>query len=249
MTRMPAATFFCFIFWATEKIEIVSDETALNETAIQQTVNSAGQGERPNRLCDSHGRIQCHWCHRLRGLCPGNSGPDISSGPPLWMPSSVPAAARALKRGSWHGHGGMQHESSRSSGSMWGSRKKAREMRFMNWSRKPHNTWGSTPPIPRSDVICFDDYVGPGYSLPTPEMAQAVRLLAETEGILLDPVYTGKTMAGLIDLSRKGYFKKGQRVLFVHTGGAHGPARVPKSIFLPSKIPRFFPEEKPPHCP
>jgi D-cysteine desulfhydrase len=79
---------------------------------------------------------------------------------------------------------------------------------------------GITTAIPRSDVICFDDYVGPGYSLPTPEMARAVKLLAETEGILLDPVYTGKTMAGLIDLSEKGYFKKGQSVLFVHTGGA-----------------------------
>ena len=79
---------------------------------------------------------------------------------------------------------------------------------------------GITTAIPRSAVICFDAYMGPGYALPTPEMARAVRLLAETEGILLDPVYTGKTMAGLIDLSKKGYFKKGQNVLFVHTGGA-----------------------------
>ena len=79
---------------------------------------------------------------------------------------------------------------------------------------------GVAAPIPRNAVICFDDYVGPGYSLPTPEMARAVKLLAETEGILLDPVYTGKAMAGLMDLSKKGYFKKGQKVLFVHTGGA-----------------------------
>lgn len=78
---------------------------------------------------------------------------------------------------------------------------------------------GISTDIPRSAVICFDDYMGPGYSLPTPEMAKAVRLLAETEGILMDPVYTGKTMAGLIDLSKKRYFKKGQNVLFVHTGG------------------------------
>ncbi|MEE8592257.1 MAG: D-cysteine desulfhydrase [Spirochaetia bacterium] len=69
-------------------------------------------------------------------------------------------------------------------------------------------------------VTCFDEYVGPGYSLPTPEMAQAVRLLARTEGILLDPVYTGKTMAGLIDLVKKGYFEKGNNVLFIHTGGS-----------------------------
>ncbi|MBA4394667.1 MAG: D-cysteine desulfhydrase, partial [Desulfobacca sp.] len=71
--------------------------------------------------------------------------------------------------------------------------------------------------IPRMAVTCFDDYVGPGYSLPTPAMAEAVRLLARTESILLDPVYTGKAMAGLIDLIRKGYFKKDSKVLFLHT--------------------------------
>ncbi|MFH0786324.1 MAG: D-cysteine desulfhydrase [Pseudomonadota bacterium] len=74
--------------------------------------------------------------------------------------------------------------------------------------------------IPRAAVTCFDDYVGPGYSLPTAAMAEAVRLLARTESILLDPVYTGKTMAGLIDLVRKGYFKKDSRILFIHTGGS-----------------------------
>jgi D-cysteine desulfhydrase len=69
-------------------------------------------------------------------------------------------------------------------------------------------------------VTCFDEYVGPGYSLPTPEMAEAVRLVARTEGILLDPVYTGKTMAGFIDLVRKGFFNKDDTVLFLHTGGS-----------------------------
>ncbi len=52
------------------------------------------------------------------------------------------------------------------------------------------------------------------------KMAEAVRLLARTESILLDPVYTGKAMAGLIDLARKGYLKKGSNVLFLHTGGS-----------------------------
>jgi D-cysteine desulfhydrase len=74
--------------------------------------------------------------------------------------------------------------------------------------------------IPRDAVLCFGDYVGRGYSIPTPEMAEAVRLVARTECILLDPVYTGKAMAGLIDLSRKGFFKKNENVLFVHTGGS-----------------------------
>jgi len=74
--------------------------------------------------------------------------------------------------------------------------------------------------LPREIVLCFDEYVGPGYSLPTPSMIEAVQLLARTEAILLDPVYTGKAMAGLIDLVRRGFFKKGEHVLFVHTGGS-----------------------------
>ena len=48
--------------------------------------------------------------------------------------------------------------------------------------------------------------MGPGYSLPTDAMVEAVKMLARTEGILLDPVYSGKAMSGLIDLARKGYF-------------------------------------------
>jgi D-cysteine desulfhydrase len=74
--------------------------------------------------------------------------------------------------------------------------------------------------IPRDAVLCFGDYVGPGYSLPTAGMIEAVQMLARIEGILMDPVYTGKAMAGFIDLIRKGFFKKGERVLFLHTGGS-----------------------------
>ena len=74
--------------------------------------------------------------------------------------------------------------------------------------------------IPRDAILCFDEYVGPGYSLPTPEMAEAVQMLARLETILLDPVYTGKTMAGLIGLTRKGFFKNDENVLFIHTGGS-----------------------------
>jgi len=74
--------------------------------------------------------------------------------------------------------------------------------------------------IPRDAITALGDWVGPGYSLPTPEMVEAVRMLAQVEGILLDPVYTGKTMAGLMALVRRGTFKKGEHVLFVHTGGA-----------------------------
>jgi D-cysteine desulfhydrase len=69
-------------------------------------------------------------------------------------------------------------------------------------------------------VTALDEWVGPGYSLPTAEMIEAVRLLARLEGVLLDPVYTGKAMAGLIGLVRRGTFRKGENVLFLHTGGA-----------------------------
>jgi D-cysteine desulfhydrase len=74
--------------------------------------------------------------------------------------------------------------------------------------------------VPRAAVVCFGDYWRPKYSVPNRRMVEAVNLLAKTEGILLDPVYTGKAMAGLIDLSRKGHFKKGQKILFLHTGGS-----------------------------
>lgn len=74
--------------------------------------------------------------------------------------------------------------------------------------------------VPREAITVLDDYVGAGYSLPTEGMIEAVQLFARLEGILLDPVYTGKTAAGLIDLVRKGKFKSSDKVLFVHTGGS-----------------------------
>lgn len=79
---------------------------------------------------------------------------------------------------------------------------------------------GAPTHVPAEAVTVFDDYVGPGYSLPTPAMVEAVKLLARTESILLDPVYSGKAMSGLIDLARKGYFPKNANVLFLHTGGS-----------------------------
>lgn len=69
-------------------------------------------------------------------------------------------------------------------------------------------------------VHCYDGYVGGGYTIPTAGMIEAVQMLARTEGILLDAVYTGKVMAGLIDLVRNGTFTKDDNVLFVHTGGS-----------------------------
>ena len=76
------------------------------------------------------------------------------------------------------------------------------------------------PAPTRDSVVALDEWVGPGYSLPTDEMVEAVRLFARLEGVLLDPVYTGKAAAGLIGLIRRKHFKQDSKILFVHTGGA-----------------------------
>jgi D-cysteine desulfhydrase len=71
-----------------------------------------------------------------------------------------------------------------------------------------------------SDLQIEDNYLGAGYAVLTVAEREAIRLVARTEGILLDPVYTGKAMAGLLDLVRRGEIGAGERVLFWHTGGA-----------------------------
>jgi L-cysteate sulfo-lyase len=76
--------------------------------------------------------------------------------------------------------------------------------------------------IPRDAVEANCDYVGEGYGIPTEGMGEAMTLLARHEGIFLDPVYSGKGMAGLIDLIRKGEIHKNETVVFLHTGGAVG---------------------------
>ncbi len=84
---------------------------------------------------------------------------------------------------------------------------------------KIHKRLNHKTGIDINKIHCLDAYVGPGYSLPTEEMKEAVKLTASVEGILLDPVYSGKAMAGLIDLIRQNYFKKKDKILFLHTGG------------------------------
>jgi D-cysteine desulfhydrase len=80
----------------------------------------------------------------------------------------------------------------------------------------------SVPPVPESAVHCVGGYWQPKYSVPNARMVEAVQMLARTEGIVLDPVYTGKVMAGLMGLSRSGEIRAGERVLFLHTGGLPG---------------------------
>ncbi|MCA6943731.1 D-cysteine desulfhydrase [Pectobacterium polaris] len=86
-------------------------------------------------------------------------------------------------------------------------------------------TWqllGIPGELPRRAVQVNSDYVGKGYGIPTEGTLEALRLLAQLEGILLDPVYSGKGMAGLIDLIRQGHFRADENIVFIHTGGSAG---------------------------
>ena len=83
---------------------------------------------------------------------------------------------------------------------------------------------GSSAALNRSDVVANSDYVGEGYGIPTDGMIEAVEMTARHESILLDPVYSGKGMAGLIDLVRQGYYRRGENIVFIHTGGAQALA-------------------------
>ncbi len=74
--------------------------------------------------------------------------------------------------------------------------------------------------VKREDVVADSNYVGEGYGIPREDTLEAIRMFAQLEGILLDPVYSGKGAAGFIDHCRKGTFKKGERVVFLHTGGS-----------------------------
>lgn len=81
---------------------------------------------------------------------------------------------------------------------------------------------GAADRVRRDDVLVDDRWVGGGYGVPTDSMIAALRLLASTEGILLDPVYSGKGFAGLLGNIAEGRFAADDTVVFVHTGGSVG---------------------------
>ena len=100
-----------------------------------------------------------------------------------------------------------------------------RDNQEKNIARLLDETWahlGMMGTAPHDNIEANDNYFGEAYGIPTPAMKEAVGLLAETEGVLLDPVYSGKAMAGLIDLVRQGTFNKDENVVFIHTGGQAG---------------------------
>ena len=75
-------------------------------------------------------------------------------------------------------------------------------------------------PIVKDDVVLVEDYAYPIYGVPSEETKEAIRLCARLEGMITDPVYEGKSMQGMIDLVKKGYFPEGSKVLYAHLGGA-----------------------------
>jgi L-cysteate sulfo-lyase len=79
---------------------------------------------------------------------------------------------------------------------------------------------GAAGCVAREDVVANCDYIGEGYGVPTEGMREALLLLARLEGLLFDPVYSGKALAGMIALIRQGAFKRGENLLFLHTGGS-----------------------------
>jgi len=79
---------------------------------------------------------------------------------------------------------------------------------------------GLNSKVPSNDIFVFDEYIGDGYTMPTSKGIEAIHLVAQTEGIFLDPIYTGKAMAGLTDLVKNGHIGLDQKVIFLHTGGS-----------------------------
>jgi L-cysteate sulfo-lyase len=100
--------------------------------------------------------------------------------------------------------------------------KAKQEENVYNLAVKTAAQLGCPDVVDRADVVANTDYVGDGYGIPAPSTIEAIQIFARTEAILLDPVYSGKGAAGLIDLIRKGHFTKGQKIVFLHTGGAIG---------------------------
>ena len=95
---------------------------------------------------------------------------------------------------------------------------------------------GTGTHIARDSVRANCDYVGSGYGVPTEGMVDALKLLARTEGLLFDPVYSGKGLDGLIDQIRKGHFDGMENVVFLHTGGSAALFGYPNTFDLPGYL-------------
>jgi L-cysteate sulfo-lyase len=100
--------------------------------------------------------------------------------------------------------------------------KEVQERRVFELAGRTAERIGAPGAVQRKDVVANCSWVGPGYGVPTDAMNDALLTLARLEGLLFDPVYTGKALAGLIELVRAGHFGRTGNIVFIHTGGAAG---------------------------
>jgi L-cysteate sulfo-lyase len=110
--------------------------------------------------------------------------------------------------------------------------KEKQEANVFALAEKTAAHFGAPGIVKREHIVANADYVGAGYGVPTGGMREAVKLAARFEGLLLDPVYTGKGFDGLIDHVRKGVFAKDSDVVFLHTGGSTGLFGYPDAFDL-----------------
>ncbi|HEY1837419.1 MAG TPA: pyridoxal-phosphate dependent enzyme, partial [Rhizomicrobium sp.] len=111
--------------------------------------------------------------------------------------------------------------------------KEKQEASVFDLAQRTAEYFGAPGVVKREHIVANSDYVGPGYGIPTDGMREAVKLAARFEGILLDPVYTGKGFDGLLDHVRRGVFPKDSDVVFLHTGGSAGLFGYADALDLP----------------
>ena len=98
----------------------------------------------------------------------------------------------------------------------------AKEQRIMEYFAQVKEVYGLKIDAKRADFHIEKDYTRGGYNNPCKEVREAVYQMARSEAIILDPCYTGKAFAGILDMVREGKIAKGAKVIFLHTGGVPG---------------------------
>ena len=96
------------------------------------------------------------------------------------------------------------------------------EQRFFSYFSEGKAAHGFDFDLTEQDFSVETDYVGEGYNLPDPRVREAIYQMARSEGVILDPCYTGKAFAGIKTMIAEGRIKEGERVIFIHTGGEPG---------------------------
>jgi 1-aminocyclopropane-1-carboxylate deaminase/D-cysteine desulfhydrase-like pyridoxal-dependent ACC family enzyme len=109
------------------------------------------------------------------------------------------------------------------------------EDKILNVANNTAKFIGVDVSVSPEDIVVYDEYLGKGYGIVSGECLEAMRLMARTEGIFLDPIYTGKAIAGMIDLIRKGKLTSQDTVIFIHTGGLPAIFAYPEEVSKPTR--------------